>query len=88
MVSHVVTFLFVDEVFYCGTYQNIVGLSLLALFPIRIIEVQSQCVVEVRQFMLDSLNQPFVTRFPRTLHQLLPLFNRGLNTTSLIIHSS
>ena len=80
--------LFVDEVFYCGTYQNIVGLGLLALFPIWIVEVQSQCVVEVRQFMLDSLNQPFVTRFPRTLHQLLPLVNRGLNATSLIIHSS
>ena len=64
------------------------GLSLLALFPIRIIEVQSQCVVEVRQFMLNSLNKPFVTCFPRPLHQLLPLVNRGLNATSLIIHSS
>jgi hypothetical protein len=77
-----------DEVFYCGTNQNIMGLGLLALLPIWIVEVQSQCVIEVRQFMFDSLNQPFVTCFPRTLHQLLPLVNSGLNTTSLIIHSS
>ena len=64
--------LFVDEVFYCGTYQNIVGFSLLALFPIRIVEVQSQCFVEVGKFALYSFHKSFVTCFPCAFHQFVP----------------